>query len=63
MNNAIAMHEFEKARFYSEEQRKEREALAELENKYGKTDHARPTVTRADVERVIAKWNEYPYAG
>ena len=34
MENAIANHEFEKARFYSDEERKERENLRALREKY-----------------------------
>jgi len=63
MSAAIANHEFEKAKFYSEEERNQRNKLAILEKKYGVENHGRPTVTRADVEQVIAKWNAYPYAG
>jgi ATP-dependent Clp protease ATP-binding subunit ClpC len=33
MENAIANHEFEKARFYSDEERKERENLRQLREK------------------------------
>jgi hypothetical protein len=35
MENAIANHEFEKARFYSDEERKERENLLVLRERYG----------------------------
>ena len=62
MNNAIGNHEFEKAKFYSEGERSERNNLAELEKKYGVKAQAAPLVTRADVEQIIAKWNKYPYA-
>ena len=34
MENAIATHEFEKARFYSEEERKERESLRALREQF-----------------------------
>ena len=38
MENAIASHEFEKARFYSDEERKERENLRQLRDKYNLDD-------------------------
>ena len=38
MENAIANHEFEKARFYSDEERKERENLRQLREKYNLDD-------------------------
>jgi len=62
MNNAIGNHEFEKAKFYSEGERSERNNLAELEKKYGVKAQAAPLVTCADVEQIITKWNKYPYA-
>lgn len=58
---AIENHEFEKARFYSDEEKKERESLAALRVKYGMENAAPPTVRREDVERIIAKWGGYPY--
>ena len=61
LTSAIANHEFEKARFYSDEERKERVNLAELREKHG-VENSAPVVTRDDVEQVIAKWNAYPYA-
>ena len=41
MENAIANHEFEKARFYSDEERKERENLRALRDKYHLDDSSR----------------------
>ena len=38
MENAIANHEFEKARFYSDEERKERENMRQLREKYNLDD-------------------------
>lgn len=60
--SAIANHEFEKARFYSDEERKERETLAALQETYGIDATSAPTVTREDVEKIIAKWKAYPYS-
>jgi ATP-dependent Clp protease ATP-binding subunit ClpC len=55
MKSAITNHEFEKARFYSEEERKERERLREVRAKY-KLDETKTAVTREDIEGVIARW-------
>jgi ATP-dependent Clp protease ATP-binding subunit ClpC len=61
MDSAIGSHEFEKAKFYSEEERKERLNLLELRKKYGLDDAIPPAVTRTDVEQAILKLNSYPY--
>jgi ATP-dependent Clp protease ATP-binding subunit ClpC len=58
---AIANHEFEKARFYSDEKRKETEILNTLREKYKLSDSPAATVTRQDVEDVIARSSEYPF--
>jgi len=55
MKSAITNHEFEKARFYSEEERKERERLREVRAKY-KLDETKTEVTHEDIEGVIARW-------
>ncbi|HEY9125486.1 MAG TPA: hypothetical protein VIM62_00075 [Acidobacteriaceae bacterium] len=60
-DSAIANHEFEKARFYSEEERKERENLRLIEEKYPAKDVAWSAVSRGDVEAMIARWAEYPF--
>jgi len=62
MASSIANHEFEKARFYSDEERKERENLAALQQRHGLDAISAPTVSREDVEKIIAKWNAYPYS-
>jgi ATP-dependent Clp protease ATP-binding subunit ClpC len=56
MQAAIANHEFEKARSYSNEESKERENLRLLRQKHnlGKTSAA--TVTRQDIEEAFARW-------
>lgn len=54
MENAITNHEFEKARFYSDEVRKEQENLRPLREKH-KTDDV-PAVTREIIEDVVANW-------
>ena len=59
MENAIQNHEFEKARFYSDEERKERENLRALEEKH-KIGISAYTVTRDDIEKVMARWTGLP---
>jgi len=60
MENAIGNHEFEKARSYSEEERKAREDLRQLRAKYnlGETN----TVTLDDIESVVSRWTGVPLA-
>jgi ATP-dependent Clp protease ATP-binding subunit ClpC len=59
LDRAVASHEFEKARLYSDEERRERENLRLLREKYHLEDAA--LVTRADVEEVIARAASYPF--
>src|SRR5467141_889611 len=56
METAIANHEFEKARFYSEEERKEKENLRGLRERYKLDDASTGIVTREDIEEVVARW-------
>ena len=58
---AVRNHEFEKARFYSDEERKERENLKAAEEKYGLENRASASIGVAEVEAVIARWGGYPY--
>ncbi|MGH9507441.1 MAG: ATP-dependent Clp protease ATP-binding subunit [Terriglobales bacterium] len=60
MEGAIANHEFEKARFYSDEERKERETQRLLREKYHLDDSAAGVVTREDIEDVVARWTGVP---
>ena len=60
MENAIANHEFEKARFYSDEERKERENLRSLRDKYHLDDSSAGIVTREDIEDVVSRWTGVP---
>ena len=60
METAIANHEFEKARFYSDEERKERENLRLLRAKYHIDETAMGVVTREDIEDVVARWTGVP---
>jgi ATP-dependent Clp protease ATP-binding subunit ClpC len=61
MDAAIANHEFEKARFYSDEERKERENVRDLREKYSLDESPSNEVSREDVEEVIARWANYPF--
>ena len=56
MESAIAAHEFEKARFYSEEERKEKENLRTLRERYKLDDASTGIVTREDIEEVVSRW-------
>lgn len=58
--NAVENHEFEKARFYSDEERTQREALAQLQLKHNIPD--RPVVTREDIEEALARCTGMPLA-
>src|SRR6201996_3688369 len=60
MENAIANHEFEKARFYSDEERKERENLRALRDKYHLDDSSAGIVTKEDIEDVVSRWTGVP---
>jgi ATP-dependent Clp protease ATP-binding subunit ClpC len=61
MDSAVANHEFEKARFYHDEERKEQENLRVLREKHHVDDAAPNTVRPKDVEEMILRWSEYPY--
>ncbi len=56
METAIANHEFEKARFYSEEERKEKENLRQLRERLKLDDSTTGIVTREDIEDVVSRW-------
>src|SRR6202522_2111055 len=60
MENAIANHEFEKARFYSDEERKERENMRQLREKYNLDDSLTGVVTKEDIEDVVVRWTGVP---
>ncbi|MBZ5561264.1 MAG: hypothetical protein LAP13_02470 [Acidobacteriia bacterium] len=62
MENAIANHEFEKMRFYSDEERKERENLRLLREKYHLDETATRRVTLEDIEEVVSRWTGVPIA-
>ncbi|HEY6249058.1 MAG TPA: hypothetical protein VI685_03805 [Candidatus Angelobacter sp.] len=54
-DSALDSHELEKARFYSDELRKEREKLKSMEDKHKLSEHSTATVTRDDIERIVAE--------
>src|SRR5260370_3259491 len=56
METAIANHEFEKACFYSEEERKEKENLRGLRERFKLDDASTGIVTREDIEEVVSRW-------
>jgi ATP-dependent Clp protease ATP-binding subunit ClpC len=60
MENAIANHEFEKARFYSDEERKERENLRLLREKFHVDETTTGVVQREDIEEVVSRWTGVP---
>ena len=60
MENAIANHEFEKARFYSDEERKERENLRRLQTRQEVDQAVTATVGKDDIEEVVARWTGVP---
>src|SRR6516225_5129033 len=56
MQDAIANHEFDRGRSYSEEERKERAELRRLGEKYGVDETAQGTVTRQEIEELLMRW-------
>jgi ATP-dependent Clp protease ATP-binding subunit ClpC len=61
LESAMANHEFERARFYSEEERKERETLQQLLLKHHVAEDLEPVLGVDELKDVIARWNAYPY--
>ena len=60
MGDAIANHEFEKARVFSDQERSERENLEALEARLGVDRDSRIPVTREAIEEVVATWTGLP---
>src|SRR5262249_35015173 len=60
MENAIANDEVEKARFYSDEERKERENLRALREQYHLDESSTGVVGREDIEDVVSRWTGVP---
>jgi ATP-dependent Clp protease ATP-binding subunit ClpC len=62
MEAAIANHEFEKARFYSNEEKKERDNLAQLNEKYKLDENVALVVRPEDIESAVSKISGVPVA-
>ena len=60
MEASIANHEFEKARFYTSEERKERDNLKELRRKYKLDENPALNIRREDVQRAVSKLTGTP---
>jgi len=60
MEASIANHEFEKARFYSDEEKIERAKLAPLTKKYQLDENATFKVGREDIESAVSKISGVP---
>src|SRR5256714_250065 len=60
MGNPIASQELQKARFYSDEERKERENLRGLREKYHLDESSTGVVNREDIEDVVSRWTGIP---
>jgi ATP-dependent Clp protease ATP-binding subunit ClpC len=60
MEAAIQNHEFEKARFYSDEERREREHMKQLRETLNLDDNPMGVVTRAEIEEVVGRWTGIP---
>lgn len=57
---AVTNHEFEKARFFADEERQQREALTQLQQKHNIPDAH--VVTREHIEEALARWTGMPVA-
>ena len=60
MEAAIANHEFEKARFYSDEEKIERANLGPLIKKYKLDENAAFAVGREEIESAVSKISGVP---
>jgi ATP-dependent Clp protease ATP-binding subunit ClpC len=60
IKGAVVNHELEKARFYEDEERKERENMCLLREKYKLDDTVVSTVTREHIENVVSRWTGAP---
>jgi ATP-dependent Clp protease ATP-binding subunit ClpC len=61
LETAIAKHEFEKARYYSDEERKQRENLRALREKFHLDDSSSAVVGLDDLKELVSRWAAYPY--
>jgi ATP-dependent Clp protease ATP-binding subunit ClpC len=60
LENAVASHEFEKARLYDQEEQNEREKLLALEEQYHLGPGSAGTVGVEEIENVLARWTNMP---
>jgi ATP-dependent Clp protease ATP-binding subunit ClpC len=60
IENAIANHEFDKARIGSEEERRQRDVLNQLQTQYGEKIGRAVPVTVEDVEEALSRWTGMP---
>jgi ATP-dependent Clp protease ATP-binding subunit ClpC len=60
METAFVNLEYDEARFYSSEERKERENLRELRSRLRLDEFSLATVTRDDIEEVVSRWTGVP---
>ena len=58
--SVVANHEFEKARFYSGEERKERDNLKQLRGKYKLNENPALNIDREDIEKAVSKLTSTP---
>jgi ATP-dependent Clp protease ATP-binding subunit ClpC len=54
-DGAVSNHEFEKARFYADEVRKEKDNVEALRKKYNLSQQSSATVTREDIEQIVVE--------
>jgi ATP-dependent Clp protease ATP-binding subunit ClpC len=62
MAASIENHEFEKARFYSDEERKERDNLQQFRRKYKLDENPACNIRREDIEEAVSKLTGMPIA-
>jgi ATP-dependent Clp protease ATP-binding subunit ClpC len=60
METAIANHDFEKARFYSEEERKQKELLRQMREHLKLDESVAAVVCKGDIEDVVSRWTGVP---
>jgi ATP-dependent Clp protease ATP-binding subunit ClpC len=61
MGSAVVNHEFEKARFYSNELNKEKENLRALKERLQPESPSSMIVGKEEVAEVVSRWAIYPY--
>ncbi len=58
--SALVGNEFEKARFYAEEENSRREELQEVLKQHGMAEKETATVTRNDIDEIVSQWTGIP---